>query len=129
MRFRETNVFTFPGGRGARLEDVPAPDPDLATPAKIEEALRAGIPQAPFADFTIRESSPGKYIFEDRATGIQYRRDTSHNPLAHGDALIARSFACFTIDAGGRMHLLRRRGQENVTRVVHHGAVYGKRIG
>ena len=101
--------------------------PTSRLPAKIEEALRAGIPQAPFEDFTIRESSPWK--FEDRATGVQYRRDTSHNPLAHGDALVARSFSCFTIDAGGRMHLLRRRGEGNIpTRVVHHGEVYGKRL-
>jgi hypothetical protein len=125
--YSEVGIFAFPGGRGAQLVETPPPDPDLATPAKIEEARRAGIAEVPFEDFTIRQSAPQKYIFTDSA-GNQYRRAPEHNPLANGDTLAARGISCFTVDAGGRMHYLRRRGEGNPSRVVHHGPVYGRRL-
>ena len=113
----------------ARLIETPYRDPDLATPERLAEVRRAGVPEAPFTDFELFESKPNRFVFRDRATGIEYRRDESWRPLENGDTVTARDFACFTVDAGGKLHLLRRRGQPRTpTTEIFHGSVRGARV-
>ena len=118
----ETGIHVpYEGVRGARLEEAPPPDPDLATPEKIAEAQAGWAPvQAPFEDFEIRETAPGKYLFTDRATGAEYRRDPVAQPRFRvGTYLPARGISCFTIDAGGKLHYLlsKRRGEPDSDRL------------
>ena len=107
----------------------PTATPTLPRPSGSRRCDAPGCSEAPFTDFELLESKPNRFVFRDRATGIEYRRDESWRPLENGDTVTARDFACFTVDAGGKLHLLRRRGQPRTpTTEIFHGSVRGARV-
>jgi hypothetical protein len=74
--------------------------------ARLESA-RHRFPEISFKDFDISQTGIDRWSFTDRDTGVEYRR-VEHDPLL-GDG--RTDIAAFTVDAGGRVHFLRRRGQ------------------
>jgi hypothetical protein len=70
----------------------------------VEEA-RSHYREFAFDSFTIIESAPGKYTFRD-ARGVEYRRvDFLPGPACE-------TISGFTVDNSGRVHFLRRRGED-----------------
>ena len=83
---------------------------------RLEEA-RSSYRELAFDSFTLIESAPGRYIFQD-AEGTQYRSvDFLPGPGNHPGVV------GFTVDDGGRVHFLRRRGEDATAEEVVHGHV------
>ena len=77
---------------------------DAHTDARLELA-RQRFPEISFEDFDVAQTGLDKWSFIDRETGVEYRR-VDYDPIFTNDTV---NIAAFTVDAGGRVHFLRRR--------------------
>ena len=69
------------GSYGRKVTEGPSPERVEAARARELEMARRIAPEAPFSDFDVIQSGPGRWLFVDRATGQQFRRVESYDLL------------------------------------------------
>ena len=92
---------------GRQITNDPPPERIAAERERQLEAARK------IAAGTFRDFGPRIWVFVDKPTGVEYRRLESAVLLNASTAHLS-NIACFTLDAGGQLHFLRRRGAEAI---------------
>jgi hypothetical protein len=89
---------------------------ELATPKRLDNLRRHGIPEAPIEDFEIRQTGAAaeQVSFIDKATGREYRL----GPDPTLQALGASDVVAFVVDGNNRLRYLRPRGPKPPSQVI-----------